>query len=309
MIVVTAGCSHVFGSDLDDVNYPNPSKSVWPHLVANKLSAECINIARIAGGNQAIVRRTIIALYNLIQNQKVDPQDILLLVQFSYWNRAELLHKEFQWCGADFPYVSSKFTIDPLIPNSEKIKEIIKNWFVSADQSNIYLTNLQMVVMLHMWAEKLGVRMYSTFTEEVPKLDLPEYATVGDNNIGFSDWDVIHSNVSTKFFDLQDMSGLKCYKLTQTDRQFDTHTAIINHMLDSYKDQILNFGKQNNWIAFCQANNFSYKKRMWEQGDNHFRPIEKVKRLLTGERKGNGHWGEDAHLAAADIIYEQVNIK
>lgn len=309
MIVVAAGCSHVFGSDLDDVQYPNPSKSVWPHLVANRLNAKCINISRIAGGNQSILRRTIITLYDLIENQKVNPKDILLLVQFSYWERLELFHKEFQWCGADFPYVTSKFKIDALIPNSNSIKEIIKNWLVSADQSYVYLTNLQMVVMLYMWAEKLGVRMHSAFTESVPWFDLPAYATVGDTNIGFSDWDVVHSNVSEKFFDLQTISGLTCYKLTQNDRQFDTQTAIINHMLDSYKSQILNFGEQTNWVDFCKTNNFSYKKRMWEQGDTHFRPIEKIKKLMTGERKGNGHWGEDAHAAAADIIYKQVTHK
>ena len=108
MIVVVAGCSHIFGSDLDDVKYPNPSKSVWPHLVADKLDAKCINITRIAGGNQSIVRRTIITLHDLIENQKIDPKDILLLVQFSYWNRLELFHKEFQWCGAGLSACFSK---------------------------------------------------------------------------------------------------------------------------------------------------------------------------------------------------------
>jgi len=84
MIVVVAGCSHVFGSDLDDVKYPHPSQAVWPKLVADRLGAKCINVAKIAGGNHAILRRTIVTLYDLIENQKVDPKDILLLVQFSY---------------------------------------------------------------------------------------------------------------------------------------------------------------------------------------------------------------------------------
>ena len=309
MLVVAAGCSHVFGSDLDDVRYPHPSQSVWPKLVANRLGAECINVSKIAGGNHAILRRTIITLHDLIENQKVDPKDILLLVQFSYWNRLELFNKEFQWCGSDFPYVTTKFISDALVSNSKRILEIIKSWLVSTDLSYIYLSSLQSVVMLNLWADKLGVKTYSAFTEDVPKFDLPEYATVGDNKIGLSEWDKIHTAVSKQFFHVHDIGDLKCYKLAQKGRQFDTQSAIMNTMLNCYKDQILTFGEHTNWIDFCKLNEFTYKKRLWEQGDNDFRTIDQIKRLVTGERKGNGHWGEDAHLAAADIIYEQVKAK
>lgn len=220
-----------------------------------------------------------------------------------------MFNKEFQWCGSDFPYVTTKFRVDSLIYNSRRILEIVKSWVVATDLSQIYLSSLQSVVMLHLWADKLGVRAYSAFTEDVPQFDLPEYATVGDNKIGLSDWDNIHSNVSSEFFDLHDVGNLKCYKLTQTDRQFDTQSAIMNTMLNSYKDRLLTFGAYTNWIDFCKGNNFSYKKRLWEQGDDHFRPVDKIKKLVTGERMGNGHWGEDAHSSAADIIYEQVKSK
>lgn len=306
MIVVAAGCSHIFGSDLDDVKYPHPSQAVWPTLVANKLGAKCINISKIASGNHGIVRRTIITLYDLIENQKVLPNDILLLVQFSHWERAELFNKEFQWCGSDFPYVTTKFLADALIPNSRRILEIIKSWMVATDSSQIYLSNLQAVVMLHLWAEKLGVRIYSAFAKDVPEFDLPEYATVGDTNTGLSDWDNIHINVSSKFFNIQEINKLKCYKLAQEHRQFDTQSIILNTMLNSFKDQLLTFGEYTNWFDFCESNNFSYKKRMWEQGDNHFRAIDQIAKLVTGNRIGNGHWGEDAHRAAADIMYHQI---
>lgn len=299
MIVIASGCSHIFGSDLDDVKYPYASKQVWPALVADQLGARCINISKIATGNQGIFRRTIVTLHDLVHNQKINPKDIVLLVQFSHWERHELIDRDFQWCGADFPYVSSNFMHDDLIPNSKKILDKIKSWFTSVDDSYVYLTNLQFAVMLHQWADKLGVKMFSTFVAR-PEVEVPEWATVGDRNIGLGDWDVVHGNVASKFFDIKNQYGLDCYHPQQTNLVFDCQTAVLNHMLNQYST--LNFGEQTNWFDFCRVNNFSIKKRIWEQGDQSFRPLTKIFQLSTG----HGHWGEDAHAAAADIIFNQI---
>ena len=281
---------------------------MWPQLVADKLNASCVNTARIAGGNQAIFRRTIVALQDLI-DKNINPKEITILAQFSYWERHELIHSDFQFCGADFPYVSSKFIdrIDPLITNSKIIANIIKKWLVSVDNSYLYLVNLQYALMLHLWVEKIGAQMYSTFTELPIDLNTPEWATVGDNNIGLSNFDLAHKNVTKKNFELHTIADLDCYQPNLVNFVFDTHTSILVEMLMKYN--VLNFDGTSNWIDFCTDNNFSYKKRMWEQGDEKFRPLDKIKKLVTGERVGNGHWGEDAHQAAAESIYKQIKEK
>ena len=308
-MIVIAGCSHVFGSDLDDVSYPHPSKSVWPHLVADHFGEECVNISKIAAGNQAILRRTIITLNHMIEHG-LDPSDITVLCQFSYFNRHELLHEDFQFCGSDFPYVTSKFMSDKLIPNSKHILDIIKHWFVAADPAYVYMSSFQACISLLMWAEKLGVKMFYTFTEDVPELNLPQYATVGDNHIGLSNFDKIHKSVAEEQFEVHEQHGLEVYEMKQSNRNFDVNTYVMERMFDNYKQNMLYFPHlASNWTDFCTAGNYSYKKRMWEQGDQKLRGIDMIKQTFAGERIGNGHWGEDAHEAAAKAFCIQLEGK
>lgn len=305
-MIIAAGCSHLFGSDLDDVCYPHASKQVWPALVAQHLGQECQNISIIAAGNQGIFRRVAVTLEHLINRQKINPQDITLFVQFSHWDRHEYLHRDFVWAGADFPYVTSKFIEDSLIADSKKILNIIKEWFTPADPIYLYLINLQFAVLTYLYAEKMGVNMFSTWVQQ-PELTPPAVATVGDTKIGQSFWDLAHESVAKTDFEITENHGLRCYHPSQQGLMFDAHSMVLTSMLDRYRSQMLTFGQHSNWIDFCQSNNFSFKKQMWEQGDRRFRAYSAIKKIVGGDRVGNGHWGEDAHRAAADSIIDQLS--
>lgn len=313
MIVVAAGCSHLFGSDLDDVQYPHASRSVWPNLIAEKLGAKCLNISKVATGNQGIFRRSIIAVHDLIENQKIKPADIILFVQFSHWDRHELLNENYQFIGADFPYVTTKFLDipDPMIKNQDALISDLKNWSVAVDTNYRYLVNLQFVVLLNLWAEKLGVKMFYTFADAPTFEHLPNLAELADLKIGTSDWNDLHINVAKNSnFKLEQHHGIQCYKPKQTGFAFDLQSFVLSNMLNNYADLKLQFGQYDNWMEFCKNGNFSYKIKEWEQGDSHFRKsMQILKKRNSNQRLGNGHWGEDAHAAAAENIYQQLREK
>jgi len=306
-MIIAAGCSHLFGSDLDDVRYPLSSPSVWPELVARHLGTECHNISIIAAGNQGIFRRVAVTLESLINIKKINPQDITLFVQFSHWDRHEYLHRDFVWAGADFPYVTSKFIEDSLISDSKKIFNIIKQLLTPTDPTYMYLINLQFAVLTYLYAEKMGVQMFSTWVQ-MPELTPPAVATVGDTKIGLSFWDQAHQSVAANSFDVTENHGLLCYHPQQQGLVFDAQTLALASVLDRYQSQMLTFDQHSNWMDFCRSNKFSFKKQMWEQGDTQFRAFSAIKKIFNGnDREGNGHWGEDAHKAAAFSIIQQLS--
>ena len=203
---VAIGCSHVFGSDLPDVKYPFPSPSVWPNLVALSLGINCDNISKIAGGNGALFRRAVIYLQHIIE--KHHHKEILLLVQFSHQERHEFIHNKFQWCGDDFPYVTSKYRSDPLIDKKVNnfILDTIKTWTVTADDSYKVLSSLQHKLLLLLTAQHLGITTFWGEASAYKPINLPKYATVGDYKIGLNTWDLAHrEHASTatvaQFFD------------------------------------------------------------------------------------------------------------
>ena len=301
------GCSHVFGSDLPDVKYPFPSPSVWPNLVALSLGINCDNISKIASGNGALFRRAVIYLQHIIE--KHHHKEILLLVQFSHQERHEFIHNKFQWCGDDFPYVTSKYRSDPLIDKKVNnfILDTIKTWTVTADDSYKVLSSLQHKLLLLLTAQHLGITTFWGEASAYKPINLPKYATVGDYKIGLNTWDLAHREHASKYFEIEDISNLQVYQLKQQGAVFDAFSASINEMIGKTNTHRLQYEEFDNWLEWCKARNFSYLKQKWEQGDQSFRPENKILMEDNKEvRYGNGHYGLDAHARFAELVTKQI---
>ena len=304
---VAVGCSHVFGSDLPDVSYPFPSPSAWPQLVSDKLGITCDNISKIAAGNGALYRRTIIYLQHMLE--KYNAEEILLLVQFSHQDRHELIHSDFQWCGDDFPYVTTRYRADPLIDKKTNsfIVDTIKTWMVTADDSYRMLSNLQSKLLLLLTAEKLGITTFWGEASDYKPIHLPQWATVADPKIGMDPWHIGYKEYASKYFEIKETAGIDCYQLKQQGPVFDAFSAAINEMINKTGTHQLHYEEFNNWVEWCKARNFSYLKQKWEAGDQKLRSENKIVMEENNKiRFGPGHYGSDAHQCFADLVVEQI---
>lgn len=305
--VVGVGCSHVFGSDLPDVKYPFASPSAWPNLVATELGATCANISKIAGGNGAIYRRTLVYLQSILSKYQSD--EILLLVQFSHQDRHELIHNGFQWCGDDFPYVTSKFQGEPLIDKKTNrlLLDTIKTWNVAADDSYRLLSSLQSKLLLLLTAEQLNIKTFWGEADRCRDIVIPEYGVLSDTNIGISEWNKVHTEYAKTTFEVAPVANLNCYKLKQSGTVFDTFTLAIDQMISNTSAIRLYYEEFDNWLEWCKARDFSFLMQLWEQGDNNNRPLEKIPmHTKTNVRLGNGHYGLDAHKRFSELVLDQI---
>ncbi|MEU4711139.1 DUF6071 family protein [Nocardia salmonicida] len=83
-LLVTNGCSCTRGEELHD-----PSETSWPALLARRLDLDLVNLARDGSSNRRIVRSTVMSLPRLLEQARVLPADIIVLICWTQLSRHE----------------------------------------------------------------------------------------------------------------------------------------------------------------------------------------------------------------------------
>jgi len=83
--IVTNGCSFTYGNGL-----AKPKEQAWPHLLANKLGVDVVNLGKPAAGNDTIFRRT----YEYFYEDLVNQNNPFYVIMFSSATRKERWHND-----------------------------------------------------------------------------------------------------------------------------------------------------------------------------------------------------------------------
>jgi hypothetical protein len=88
-LLLANGCSHTAGSDIDSNNLSRCVESAWPRWVADHYGIKFLNIAEPGSGNEQISRSTIMMVSNLIEFEKILPEDLSVCIAWSGFDRYE----------------------------------------------------------------------------------------------------------------------------------------------------------------------------------------------------------------------------
>lgn len=291
-VLVTAGCSHIFGTDLEDCSYPTASKSVWPALIADKEQLELHNVAKAGASCQTVFRRVSIALTQLLTEYNAN--DILLIVQFPNLSRFESINRCHQWCGEDFPYLTNKWSLD--VPNADssikkKVDESLKLNVIAKDETQLVVDSLQAMLSLLLLCDSLNIETYWALADNWDYPHLPYAAYLSDNAKGDSSFGKIHkSYVGHKFSTKKDSSSqLEYYLLGQEPSSpvFDSFTSVLYNNIVATNSTQLTFDGTLGWCNWAQENGYHRIKR-------------------NNNPKLIGHYNEQAHAKAFLIMHEQI---
>ena len=95
------GCSNTAGTDIDPNNLVKCPEEAWPRWVADHYKSPYVNIAEPGSGNESISRSTITVVSNIIELDKFPPNDLIVLVSWSgfdryeYWDSEKQAHRSY----------------------------------------------------------------------------------------------------------------------------------------------------------------------------------------------------------------------
>jgi hypothetical protein len=98
-ILIANGCSFTAGHGIDPNNVEECKEAAWPRWVADHYNYNWVNMAIGGSGNEQISRTTIITLSNLIEIDKVNPEDIIVCIlwsgfdRYEYWSNKQGIHR------------------------------------------------------------------------------------------------------------------------------------------------------------------------------------------------------------------------
>jgi len=89
MILLSNGCSHTAGAELDEKNKDYCYEKAWPKYLADLLTFKNINIARSGASNDRVLRTTYSWISNYISAQK-NPKNLFVVILWSGIHRTEI---------------------------------------------------------------------------------------------------------------------------------------------------------------------------------------------------------------------------
>lgn len=100
-LLLSNGCSNTAGTDIDPNHLQFCHEKAWPKFVADHFEMHSLNIAEIGSGNEQIQRSTILAVSNLIERDNVAPENLVVAIcwsgfdRYEYWNNDKGAHRSF----------------------------------------------------------------------------------------------------------------------------------------------------------------------------------------------------------------------
>jgi hypothetical protein len=265
--VISGGDSFTFGAELSDDNGMNPSKNSWASHVAKKLGNVHINVAKSGRSNSYIARHIIYQIQSAI-NKGYDPTKFFVQVMWTFADRHELAagHNTHDF---DPPWV--------WITPYSNVDESQSDWFKSL---NIDTKNLQFVKNdLHeryLKNKKIGlveyVDAFFKLTQGTPHND--SYTTVKEIVYLQNFLKVNGINYIFMFVDYHARNNIF------TDCEKGLGTQYLNTLRSSID--------MSHWFSF--EGNVGFND--WARKNNY--------------KYATSHPLEDAHQAAADIIYNHI---
>jgi hypothetical protein len=154
-LLIANGCSNTAGSDIDPNNLRYCAEKAWPRWVADHFGWDQMNIAQGGSGNEQISRSTIITIANLIEKQNKNPEDIVVTVcwsgfdRYEFWDVKENLHKSFALSSTHTPYVP-----EPMVKQYIELRSLIEPEYYG-NYKNLYY-----MYTLTKFLESYGIEYY-----------------------------------------------------------------------------------------------------------------------------------------------------
>jgi hypothetical protein len=237
--VCVIGCSHLFGSDLDDCDNSSASKLVWPNFL---FGDNIINLSKAGASCSTIARRLL--LY-LSQNT---PK--MVIIQWPNLLRWEILDNDFCYCGKDFPYQTSQM-INFEFKNKAKAKFKYLNTILS--DSNTVKSNIETIIMVNHYLSARNIAIKNLYASEFPSVEWPKIYSVRDKNESESDWNRIYKKIL-------DNNSNECFTeknliLFKGD-PYDPYIQLLKNQIELFPTVSFN---GHSWVNWCQQNGYSCK--------------------------------------------------
>ena len=150
------GCSNTAGSEIDEHNMVYCHESSWPKWVADHYGMEHFNIAEPGSGNEQINRSTIITVSNLIENEKLNPKDLIVGILWSGFDRYEY------WSEEKDKFRSFSMSSPKKFSPNQHITKYIEYRSLVETKDYAYYKNLYYMFNTAKFLESYGIEYYFT---------------------------------------------------------------------------------------------------------------------------------------------------
>ena len=204
-ILIANGCSFTAGHGIDPNNFEECKEAAWPRWVADHYNYNWANMAVGSSGNEQISRSTIITISNLIEVDNFNPEDIVVCILWSGFDRYEYWSNE---QGRHFSLSLNHKALGSFEYEAKKYVEA-KSVIEPYDYSNY--KNLYYIYTLAKFLESYKIKYYfanaiSEFTqlekfESHPQLKteysnlLNLYGNRKNNHLGFFDKEKLYTRI------------------------------------------------------------------------------------------------------------------
>jgi hypothetical protein len=265
--ILIFGCSHIFGTDLDDCNGHEASNLTWPNFIfPNKIS----NFAKPAGSCKTVARRL-----NLILTMHIPK---LVIIQWPDLRRWEIIDKDFEFCGKDFPYQTNK-ELEPH-PYNARAKAKFKLLTLALDDPEIFRSNLETILQVNYLLKAKNIPVVNLYARKFSKdLEYPSqrHSYVRNKTEPSNQWSETYDEIAKN-------QGYNSFSLKE--HNLDVHHGdVYINVLQQYVANLSTLWFENNaWVEWCESKNYNKKSS---------------KAKLKG---GGGHFEERAHKDASIIL-------
>jgi hypothetical protein len=204
-ILIANGCSFTAGHGIDPNNFEECREAAWPRWVADHYNYNWVNMAVGSSGNEQMSRSTIITISNLIEVDKCNPEDIIVCILWSGFNRYEY------WSNQQGHHFSLSLNHKKLGSFEYEAKKYVEAKSVIEPDNYSNYKNLYYIYTLAKFLESYNIKYYfanaiNEFTqlhefEGHPNLKheysnlLNLYGNRKENHLGFFDKHKLYDNI------------------------------------------------------------------------------------------------------------------
>lgn len=144
--IITNGCSFTYGDGL-----PRPKQQAWPHLLADKLGVDVVNLGKSGAGNDSIFRRT----YEYFYEDLVNQNNPFYIIMFSSANRKERWNNDRRQYETISPPDNESdpgvidylrhYDLEHYIKQTMHYKSAVKNLFDAHNIPYLFLTSINVL--------------------------------------------------------------------------------------------------------------------------------------------------------------------
>jgi len=177
MIILAAGDSFIFGSELSDCHdggYTSNSQLVWPALIAKRNNYDYQSIAYPGHSNHAISREVATA----VNNQKFD--NVTVLVSWTFTSRYEFMFDD-QWFNINPWHTDPKRSFDSRGIDADRIRDLSEQVFRNSSRYWELYETLKEIVFLQNLLNQHDINyIFTTSNNEYYQIDFnPDYGPQG----------------------------------------------------------------------------------------------------------------------------------